>query len=497
MKNRFTRFALSASVLGMLAACSTPSHDHATMGSMPTAGSTAAPLAPVASARLLTSSGQPGGDVTFAPGANGVELVVDAQGLKPGPHGFHVHANGSCAPGPDGALGQVVDFGAAGGHFDPGNSRNHGRPGDDKAMSHAGELPVLQAASDGRATLRYTNANLSLDRGAGSVIGRTVVVHADPDDYVSDPAGNSGARILCGAIQASGLSLVKGRATLEGSQVFPEGIAVDARSGDAFVGSSVNGDIFRIKPGMAKGELLQAGGAVGRQAAFGMKVDSAGRLWVAGGPSGALALVDTTTSATLAVWKAPADVPSFLNDLVITRDGNVYVTDSFRPVLYRLRPTAGSAVALEPWLDLSKTPIRYKPNEINLNGIVASPDGRYLLSVQLATGQLWRIDTQSKAVMQVRIEGDLTAGDGLVLVGAHLWVMRNAHHELARVRLAVDWGSGRVEQRVTDSRLNYPTTAAMSSAGLMVANGQLDRQKNPPVLLPFDVVTVELPRSSP
>ncbi|CAN7562250.1 hypothetical protein [Variovorax sp. LjRoot178] len=94
------------------------------------------------------------------------------------------------------------------------------------------------------------------------------------------------------------------------------------------------------------------------------------------------------------------------------------------------------------------------------------------------------------------MDGDLSAGDGLVLGGANdLWVLRNAHHELARVRLGNDWSSGRVEQRVNDAKLRYPTTAATSAAGLMVVNAQLDRQKNPPVLLPFDVLTLALPQS--
>ena len=100
--------------------------------------------------------------------------------------------------------------------------------------------------------------------------------------------------------------------------------------------------------------------------------------------------------------------------------------------------------ALEPWLDLGRSLIRYKPNDINLNGIVVSADGRYLLSIQFATGPLWRIDTQSKGVMQVRVEGgDLTQGDGLMLSAPNeLYVMRNANDELVGVRLGPDWAAG-------------------------------------------------------
>ncbi|MEJ8852694.1 superoxide dismutase family protein [Variovorax rhizosphaerae] len=433
--------------------------------------------------------------MTFAPTGGGVLLAAQVQGIAPGAHGMHIHTNGACANGPDAATGQIVAFGAAGGHFDPGNSRKHGHPGDPMAVSHAGELPALQAGADGRASLSYVNAHITLDRSATSVLGRTVIVHAHPDDYATDPAGNSGARLLCGVIEDSRPTIVRSRTTLEGTHVFPEGIAVDPRTGDAYVGSTSNGDLFRLRPGAPQAELLQIGGAVGRQGAFGMKVDGQGRLWVAGGPNGTLSVVDTTTGNTLGLLKAPQDPPGFLNDLVILSDGTAYVTDSFRPVLYRVRTTASAPAALEPWLDLTQTPIRYQPNQINLNGIVASGDGRYLLAIQLVTGQLWRIDTRTKAVAQVRMEGDdLKDGDGLVLAGpTDLYVLRNAPNELARVRLASDWSSGRVEHRLTDARFKYPTTAAIGKSGLMVVNAQLDRQKHPPALLPFDVVTVQLP----
>lgn len=508
MNTRHLLCPIAVCAVALLGACGSPpnpSHDHAAMpgastpGSMQAgAGASQPDAAPLASARLLTPSGKQAGVVNFAPAGGGTAVVLNAsvEGLAPGVHGFHVHAHGECAPGPDAATGRVVDFGAAGGHFDPGNSRNHGRPGDDKAHAHAGELPALQADAGGRAVLRYLNTNLSLDRAPTSVIGRSVVVHADPDDYTSDPAGNSGARVLCGVIEAAAPTAVRARATLEGAQVFPEGIAIDPRTGDAFVGSSTNGDLFRIRQGGAKAELVQAGGAVGRQGAFGMKFDGSGRLWIAGGPGGTLAAVDVGNGSTLAVAKAPQDTPSFLNDLVITRDGSAYITDSFRPVIYRVRTGVGAPATLEPWLDLSSTPLRYLPNKINLNGIVASPDGRYLLSIQLATGQLWRIDTRSRAVSQLRVDGgELTDGDGLVLAGGNdLYVVRNAHHELVRVELAPDWSAGRVTQRITDTRLRYPTTAAVVPSGLMVVNGQLDRQKSPPAVLPFDVVTVAMPR---
>ena len=87
----------------------------------------------------------------------------------------------------------------------------------------------------------------------------------------------------------------------------------------------------------------------------------------------------------------------------------------------RIATGPGAPAALEPWLDLRSTPIRYVPNQVNLNGIVASPDGRWLLTVQLATGQLWRVDTTTREVAQVQVDGGpLRNGDGLVLAGLGL-----------------------------------------------------------------------------
>ncbi|MGE5865791.1 MAG: hypothetical protein ACM32J_11935 [Rhizobacter sp.] len=174
---------------------------------------------------------------------------------------------------------------------------------------------------------------------------------------------------------------------------------------------------------------------------------------------------------------------------------HVYVTDSFRPVIYRASRTA-RPLTLETWLDLGATPVRYRPNEINLNGIVASPDGRWLLAIQSVTGQLWRIDPQTRAVTEVPVSGgSLVHGDGLVLRGnAELYVVRNQDNEIAQVALASDWSRAQVARRLHDLRFKYPTTAVDTSHGLTVVNGQLNRQKDPPPLLPFDAVTVDLPR---
>lgn len=497
------RAVLPACAGGLIAAallmgCAGPARDRIPTDSFgPAVPVTAEPVA-TAQAVLVTATGMPAGRALLKelPHGAGVEIAIDVQDMAPGAHGFHIHAHGACAPGPDAATGEVVPFGAAGGHFDPFSTRNHGRPGQSPQEAHAGEAPNIEVNADRRGALRFINPHVSLLPGKASILGRTLVVHDRADDYASDPAGNSGARLACGLIEPASPGMVQGRVTIEGAGVFPEGIAFDARTGAAYVGSSSEGHLYRIGPQASQAEVFQLGGSPGRQAAFGMKVDAHGRLWIAGGPFNTVAVVDLQTAATLAVVEGPKDSQPFLNDLALTAT-YAYVTDSFRPVLWRIATTPGTPAALEPWLDLRTTPVRYLPNKINLNGIVASPDGRWLLAIQLATGQLWRIDTASRAVVEVKVDGgSLLNGDGLVLAASNdLYVIRNADNELTRVVLTDDWAGGRVVQRLRDPRLKYPTTAAVSGSGsLMVVNSQLDRQKAPPPLLPFDVLKVGLPR---
>jgi Cu-Zn family superoxide dismutase len=350
----------------LLTGCATLSGpSHTVLSSGPSAMGTPASGGSAAVAQLFTPEGQPAGRADLAQAAGGTEIIVHVRSLAPGAHGFHVHANSACAPGPDAATGQVVPFGAAGGHFDPGHSRNHGSPGQAPHEAHAGELPNIPVQADGTGTLRYVNPHVTLTPGKTSVLGRTIVVHENADDYESDPAGNSGGRLLCGLIEPTARGAVAGRTIIEGANAFPEGIAVDARDGSVYVGSSSEGHIWRITPAAQQAQMLQAGGAAGRQAAYGMKVDGAGRLWVAGGAQGSVAVVDLSTASTLAVLKGPSGSQTFLNDLVLAADGYAYVTDSLRPVLLRARHAGGTPGPLELWLDLSATPMRHHPNELN------------------------------------------------------------------------------------------------------------------------------------
>ena len=137
-----------------------------------------------------TSGSNVSGEVTFTQKPGG-RVVMNAlvRGLKPNSeHGFHIHENGNCADNGN----------AAGGHFNP-KQGSHGKY--DAVMHHVGDLPSLQADSNGVAKLNMESNDITLLAGATNIIGRGLIVHANPDDYVSQPTGNAGGRIACAVIE--------------------------------------------------------------------------------------------------------------------------------------------------------------------------------------------------------------------------------------------------------------------------------------------------------
>ena len=148
---------------------------------------------PRATAQLQSTKGNKTfGEATFEQMGNKVRVVVFVQGLKPGQeHGLHIHEAGDCSSG---------DGMSAKGHFNP-----HGKPhgAHTSGERHAGDLPSLKANKEGRANIQTDLDVITLAPGPASIIGRGLIVHADPDDYKTQPTGNAGARIACGVIQAS------------------------------------------------------------------------------------------------------------------------------------------------------------------------------------------------------------------------------------------------------------------------------------------------------
>jgi len=148
--------------------------------------------AQTATATLAPTAGNTAaGTVTFTQKGDKVTVNAKVSGLTPGGHGFHVHEKGDCS---------APDAMSAGGHFNP-TGMPHGDPG--AADHHAGDMPMLQADASGNATVSVELGVITVGSGPTDIVGKSVIVHKDADDYKTQPTGNSGARVACGVITKS------------------------------------------------------------------------------------------------------------------------------------------------------------------------------------------------------------------------------------------------------------------------------------------------------
>jgi len=141
-------------------------------------------------AMLRTADGADVGRATATEVSGGLRITVDASGMPPGTHGAHVHTTGKC-DGPD--------FASAGGHWSP-TSMKHGSM--NPQGPHEGDLPNLVIGADGRGTIGVTVPGATM-AGLLDADGSALVVHAKPDDLMTDPSGNSGGRVACGVFAAN------------------------------------------------------------------------------------------------------------------------------------------------------------------------------------------------------------------------------------------------------------------------------------------------------
>jgi Cu-Zn family superoxide dismutase len=136
-----------------------------------------------------TQGNKVAGTITVATMGSGVHFTGTITGLTPGKHGFHIHEKGDCS---------APDATSAGGHFNPEN-KAHGAP--DAPEHHAGDLGNIEADASGAAKVNVHMNGITLGSGADSVMGKAIIVHANPDDLKTQPTGNAGARVACGVIQ--------------------------------------------------------------------------------------------------------------------------------------------------------------------------------------------------------------------------------------------------------------------------------------------------------
>ncbi|MEL1263363.1 superoxide dismutase family protein [Pseudoxanthomonas putridarboris] len=178
---------LAASTVVFLAACGTSPQQPPAAPAIPTVSAAQQAVAVLASA----SGSLVSGTVTVTPMGTGLHLTGEVGGLPANStHAFHVHEKGDCS---------AADASSAGPHFNPFDTE-HGQAG--SGAHHAGDMNNIVANAEGVATINAHVEGVTLGGGAvNDVANRALIVHAAPDDYTSQPAGNAGARVACGIIK--------------------------------------------------------------------------------------------------------------------------------------------------------------------------------------------------------------------------------------------------------------------------------------------------------
>ena len=286
--------------------------------------------------------------------------------------------------------------------------------------------------------------------------------------------------VLGGVLALAGTALAKPRPTtyaLPGQNVFPEGIATAGKT--FYVSSTTDGTIFRGTTKDPTAEVFLPGGADGRIAAVGLEVVG-DLLYVAGGATGTVFVYDVGTKALVARYDTGSG--GFLNDIAVERDGDVVVTDSARGFLLVIAP------------DGTTRRVAYDPGSVggfNANGVVAVKRDQVIF-VDSGDGTLNLFNTDTGTQRVVRLAAKLTNGDGLVLKGRTLYVVRNRQELISEVKLAGNLRSGRLVGETTDPTFMFPTTAALVGGRLLVVNSQFDKRGGDPVE-PFTVSSLKRP----
>jgi hypothetical protein len=256
----------------------------------------------------------------------------------------------------------------------------------------------------------------------------------------------------------------------------PEGVAFDKRSKAFFVSITADGAIYR---GMLGGDTVSpfiAGGA-GR-AAVGLEVRR-GKLYVAGGPTGSITVYDLASGQTVATFQTGTG--GFLNDVVVTGRGDVFVTDSFRPTLWHVTAAQVRAGSGTPQaLDVSAIP--YEAGEFNLNGIVAK-GSRRLVVVDSNSGELFRIDLSGdgSSIREIdEVEGaTVPGGDGLLLDRGRLVVVQGSPAQLSFVKLRGGARRATLQGTQTSDKLRGPSTVDRAKGLYLVVNADFATSQRP------------------
>ncbi|WP_405652590.1 superoxide dismutase [Streptomyces sp. NBC_00019] len=265
----------------------------------------------------------------------------------------------------------------------------------------------------------------------------------------------------------------------------PEGVAIGSAP-YAYFGSIATGGVYRVNLTNGKGKVIHRG--LGRMT-VGLKVDSWGRLFLAGGSSGELRVVDAHGGALLANHVVAGE-NSFVNDVLLTRDA-AWFTESFSAQLFKLPLGRKGRVGAPESLTLSGDWVQ---SGFTSNGISLTPDGSALLVTNAAAdgGSLMRVNPRTGVARKVDL-GDTTlpSGDGLVLIGRTLYVVQPNLNQVDVIRLNRSGTRGTSVGVIREDRFDLPTTAAAYQGRLYLPNSRFttpDRDEK----TPYNAVSVPL-----
>jgi sugar lactone lactonase YvrE len=263
----------------------------------------------------------------------------------------------------------------------------------------------------------------------------------------------------------------------------PEGIAKGPGT-TMYSGSRATGDVIAVNVLTGATDLV-VDAPPGRSAA-GLEQDRWGRLWVSGGATGQ-AYVYGPDGAPVATFQLGTPPTTFINDVVITREA-AWFTDSRDAALWRIpigpRGAIGQPVRVPLTGDYVHAP------GFNLNGIEATPGGRWLIVVQTGTGLLYRVDPATGETTTIDLGGaTLVNGDGILLIGRTLYVVQNQLNQVAVVQLDPrTFASGRVVDVLTSPNFDVPTTVAAFGSRLYLVNARFTTPAEPNT--PYTMVAI-------
>jgi hypothetical protein len=256
----------------------------------------------------------------------------------------------------------------------------------------------------------------------------------------------------------------------------PEGVAFDRQSKAFFVSITAGGAIYRGTLGSDVVSPFIQGASGG--AAIGIEVQR-GKLYVAGGPTGSITVYDLASRQVVAQFQTGTG--GFLNDLVVTGRGDVFVTDSFRPVLWHVTAEQVDAGSGTPQaLDVSEIP--FESGQFNLNGIV-SRGSRRLVVVDTNSGKLFRIELGSDLSSIRAIDeipgATVLGGDGLLLDRGRLVVVQGSPAQLSFLKLRAGARQATQQGTRTSDKLRGPSTVDRADGLYLVVNADFETSKRP------------------